>query len=227
MDNVIAIDGPAASGKSTVSSRLAKHLDIPYINTGNMYRAVSWFLIKHIGAAAVDGLDDSKVKPFLIKMNLQYKKDQDDIYRLYVDDINVESVIRTPEISACTSKISAIPAVRKWLLDKQRAFLDNDGKTIVMEGRDIGTVVFPEARYKFFITASPEVRAQRRLEQKGENYDGATLASVAKDIAQRDENDRNRKIAPLKQADDAVFIDTSNLTLEQVVNTILETIKER
>ncbi len=215
-DSVIAIDGPAASGKSSVAKLIAERLSIPYINTGNMYRAITYAAM-HSGFSLKPD-QEHIISDVLKKTKLKYVKNSNGILELKLNDKNIESEIRTPKVAKFVSFVAAIPEVRKWLVDSQREFASLG--MIVMEGRDIGTVVFPNAQFKFFLTASPEVRAKRRLNQDGETPDGATVASVAKEIAERDKMDMTRAASPLKEADDATHIDSSNMTLEEVLNFI-------
>jgi len=221
-ESVIAIDGPAASGKSSVANLIAERLKIPYINTGNMYRAITL-------AAMQKGFnpemhDQALIEEVLQKTTLDYVEDQDGKLQLELNGKNVDKEIRSPDVANCVSTVAAIPAVRSWLIESQRKFASES--MIVMEGRDIGTVVFPNARFKFFLTASPQVRAERRLSQDGETLEGATVASVADEIAKRDKMDMTRKVAPLREAEDAVHIDSSNMTLEEVLDFITEYIKK-
>ncbi len=221
-DNVIAIDGPAASGKSSVADLVAERLNIPYVNTGNMYRAITYVAMQH-GFSLQAVYKESLIPSVLQKTILDYVKGKNDKLVLKLNGKNVDSEIRSPEVAECVSSIAAIPKVREWLVERQRKFAELG--LIVMEGRDIGTVVFPNAKYKFFLTASPEIRAKRRLGQDGESHKGATVASVAEEIAKRDQMDMNRKIAPLREAEDAIHIDSSNMNLESVLNTITTHIK--
>ena len=214
-DNVIAIDGPAASGKSSAANMLAERLEIPYINTGNMYRAVTLAAMRK-GFTAQSDNQDGIIDEVLRNINLEYVRTEDKKLTLKLNSEDVGSAIRAPEVAGCVSAVAAIPTVREWLVERQRKFASEG--MIVMEGRDIGTVVFPNARFKFFLTASPEVRAERRLNQDGETSEGATVASVAAEIAKRDKMDMTRKVAPLREADDAVHIDASNMTLEEVLD---------
>lgn len=220
MDEVIAIDGPAAAGKSTVAQRVADALGAPYVNTGNLYRAVTW-------AAMARGIDstaaDADLASFLADFRLEHFCEVDGSLTLLADGRPVGPEIRSPEIAAQVSRFAALPAVREWLVARQRDCADLG--RIVMEGRDIGTVIFPRARHKFFLTASPEVRARRRLEQAGETAVGATVATVAAEIARRDEMDSTRKHAPLRRADDAVLIDSSGLDVAQVVDRIVRLVR--
>ncbi len=220
-DRVITIDGPAASGKSTIANAIAERLNIPYVNTGNMYRAVTWYALKN----GIDSskLTDADLAPVLTTLQLDYVANDSGKYEIRVNGEFPGEALRAPEVTALTSPLSAIPAVRAYLLGRQRDFAGLG--LIVMEGRDIGTVIFPNARYKFFLSASPQERARRRLCQNGEVVDGATLESVAREIAQRDLQDSTREIAPLKQAADAVAVDSTGLEITQVVNLILDRIR--
>lgn len=216
--SVIAIDGPAASGKSTVASKLAERLHIPYINTGNLYRAVA-LAAQRAGVAVGSGCTDADLAPVLAKLNLKYAANAAGVFELELNGTFPGIELRSPEIAAAASLVSALGSVRAFLLDLQRASARHG--LVVMEGRDIGTVVFPDARYKFFVTASPEERARRRLAQSDETVAGATLEAVARSIAERDRQDATRAIAPLKAAPDAVLIDTTGMTIDDVVNDIL------
>ncbi len=213
--DVIAIDGPAAAGKSTVASKIAEKLGAHYVNTGNMYRAVTHSALR---TGLKSPFDRKKIKEMLENIDINYVTGTDGKLILTMDEKPAGTEIRAPEISRHVSEIAAMPEVRDWLVNRQRQFVSLG--TIVMEGRDIGTVIFPDAKYKFFLTASPEVRAKRRLEQSGETADGATIASVAKEIAARDEMDSKRDIAPLRKADDAVLVDCSEMTADEVVDRI-------
>lgn len=222
---VIAIDGPAASGKSTVAKLLAEKLNITYINTGNMYRALTLKAIDENIFQPNNTIDKKNLAIMLENTDILYKNDEFGRKVLFLDGIFIEDSIRTPEVSEKVSILAAEEDVRAWLLAKQRSYASVG--MIVMEGRDIGTVVFPNAEYKFYLTASPEIRAKRRLDQKGEVYNGATLSSVAESIAERDRLDMKREISPLKCADDAEKIDTSNLDIPEVINKLTEIIEKK
>ncbi|MFA6290861.1 MAG: (d)CMP kinase [Victivallales bacterium] len=222
LKNVIAIDGPAASGKSTVAQKVADRLNGFYISTGNMYRAITLFLMQR-KLDLNSQVSPEKIDSLLKELDLSFFKTDDGKLSMKINGATADSAIRSPEVAKLVSKIAAMENVRAWLTGRQRE-LSGLG-LIIMEGRDIGTVIFPDAKYKFFITASPEVRARRRLAQSGETPEGSTVASVAKEIAARDEMDSKRKIAPLKKADDAIFIDSSEMTVEEVVNLISSFIK--
>lgn len=220
-DRVIAIDGPAASGKSTIANAIAERLKIPYINTGAMYRAVAWHAVSR--GVTADNLSDEALREVLESLVLEYVAGSSGKYEIRVNGEFPGDRLRSPGVTALSSPLSAVPSVRAYLLERQREFARLG--LIVMEGRDIGTVIFPGARYKFFLTASPEERARRRLCQNGEVIDGATLESVAKEIAERDLQDSTRPIAPLKQAEDAVRVDSTGLDVSQVAEKILDRIR--
>lgn len=220
--NVIAIDGPSASGKSTIAQKLSERLSVPYINTGNMYRAITWYSMQNnINPKSATA---QELTELLASVTLKYVKNSEDKYELRLNGDLMGQTIRAPEIASNVSFIAAMPCVRDWMLDKQRSMKDIG--LIVMEGRDIGTVIFPDAKYKFFLTASPRVRAMRRLAQSGETIEGSTVDSVAKEIEERDRIDMNRPVAPLKKADDAVFIDSSDKDVEQTLSEIISYIRK-
>ena len=205
MSTVVAIDGPAGAGKSTVAKLLAEKMGFTYVNTGSLYRAVAWSLNKA-------GLSTENVSgEFLSSLKLEYVNGV-----LLVNGVDPGVELRTAETAASASKVSKQQLVRDALLPVQRDAAQKGW--IVMEGRDIGTVIFPDAKCKFFVTASLEARAARRLAQQGEVANGATFENVMKDIAARDEQDSKRELAPLKAAEDAVIIDTGDMTPDEVVS---------
>jgi len=212
MSKCIAIDGPAASGKSSIARRIAGKLNIAYVNTGSLYRAVALAAIR--AGRDLAALD----RGFLDSLKLEYTQDDSGAWDLKLNGEFPGAALRTPDVAAGSSLVARQSEVRDYLLDVQRSFAGE--RWIVMEGRDIGTVIFPDAEFKFFITATPEERARRRLAQEGETPDGATLAEVAREIAARDKQDSERKVAPLKPADDAVVLDTTGFTLDQAVETV-------
>jgi cytidylate kinase len=216
----VAIDGPAASGKSTVARLLAKRIGGDYINTGDMYRAVSWVALTH----GVDPVaNPAGVVKLLADCDLRYRI-VDDVPTLFLNnEVVPQEAIRSPEVSAIVSPVAAIPEVREWMLGRQREC--KEVGIVIMEGRDIGTVIFPDAKFKFFVTASPMERARRRLAQKGEVAEGATLESVAADIARRDEIDSTRAVAPLRPAENAVTIMTDGITAEEVADLLATAIR--
>ena len=219
---VIAIDGPAASGKSTAARNLAAKLGIPYINTGSLYRAIAW----KAGRLGISTRDEAAVRAMLADTTIRYAAPapggNPDIE---IDGTFPGQELRAPEIAQGASNVATMPFVRAFTLQIQR----DAAKTslVVMEGRDIGTAVFPDAKYKFFLTASPRVRALRRLAQGGETPDNATVDSVAAEIAERDRQDMNRATAPLCQAEDAVVIDSSGMTAEDVLDAMIFCIKDK
>ena len=221
--DVIAIDGPAASGKSTMAKRLADELGVPYVSTGAMYRAVAWKAI--LAGLSANTLNERTVAPVLAKIAMSYEPDASGRLTLKVDGSFPDAELRTPEVSNLVSHVAAMPLVREAMKKLQREMAG--AGTIVMEGRDIGTCVFPDAKVKFFLTASPLVRAQRRLAQGGEAPDGATVEAVAREIAARDEMDMKRPVAPLKQADDAMLVDSSSRSIDETLAVMLNEVKRR
>ncbi len=216
--NVIAIDGPAASGKSTVASHLARLLSIPYVNTGSMFRAVTYAVLER----KVDYNNAAAMQKLLEDIKLEYSADSAGNFSLSLDGKFLAAELVTPEVNAAVSYVAAIPEVREKLKKLQRSLAEK--QRIVMEGRDIGSVVFPDAKWKFFVTASPEVRAKRRLDQSKESYNSATLEKIAASIAERDRIDSQRPIAPLKQCEDAILVDSSNMNVDETVAFIAERI---
>ena len=218
----VAIDGPAASGKSTVARLLAGRIGGYYINTGDMYRTLAWqALEKGVDAAN----DPAGVVALLASNDVRYRI-VDGKPLLHLNGTPVpQAEIRKPEVSAIVSHVAKIPELRTWMLEKQRECRELG--IIIMEGRDIGTVIFPDAKFKFFVTASPMERARRRLAQAGEVAAGATLESVAADIARRDEIDSTRPVAPLKPAEDAKFVMTDGFTAEEIADQLAEAIRSK
>ena len=217
----IAIDGPAGAGKSTLARQLAGELGYLYVDTGAIYRTVAVKTCR----AGVDAADAEQVVPLLSDMDIRMEYDAQGVQRMYLDGEDVSEAIREHHVSALASKVSAIPAVRAFLLDFQRKQARESN--VVMDGRDIGTVVLPDADVKIFLTASPEERARRRfleLQQKGvkDSYE-----KVLADMKQRDLQDSTRAIAPLKQAHDAILLDTSGLSLEQSVAAIKSIVERK
>ncbi len=214
---VIAVDGPAGSGKSTVSKLIAKKLGLLYIDTGAMYRALTLKAMK-TGA-------DLKDEQALInlakttKIDLQEKGE----LRVFLDEKDVSRAIRTPEVTANVKYIARVPGVRHEMVELQRSIGKAQGA--VLEGRDIGTVVFPKADYKFYLDASPEERAKRRCKDLIELGGSPDIGQVKNDIISRDESDINRTVGALKKADDAIFIDTTNLSIDEVVGKMLGCMK--
>jgi len=215
----IAIDGPSGAGKSTIAKEIAKRLHITYLDTGAMYRTVALKSIR----LGVDVADEKGVEAFLPSVDLDIKY-IDGVQHVYLDGEDVSEAIREHHISKAASDISRIPAVRAFLVEMQRALASK--YDCVLDGRDITSYVLPNAEYKFFITAAPEVRAKRRYDEllaKGQTVDYDTLLA---DIKQRDYNDSHRALAPLTRTADSIYIDTSDMTIDQVLSTVLSNIKE-
>ena len=217
----VAIDGPSGAGKSTLAKLCAEALSFLYVDTGAIYRTVG-VAVRRAGADPKDRAAVSRLLPEL-KIAMQY--DDSGLQRMYLNGGDVTDEIRCPEISLYASAVSALPEVRAFLLGMQRALARENN--VVMDGRDIGTVVLPSADVKIFLTASPEERAQRRYEELQQRGTPARYEEVLRDLRQRDENDRTRAVAPLVPAPDAVEIDTTGNTLEQSFAFLYKTIKER
>jgi cytidylate kinase len=217
---VIAIDGPSGAGKSTVARRLAKRLGYTYIDTGAMYRAIGW-KAKQEG---IDPANETALAGLCGRIQVLLTNDADDP-RIAVDGIDVSEAIRTPEMGMMASAVSKSPAVRARLLSLQRDLGARGG--VVMDGRDIGTVVFPDAEVKFYLDASPEERGRRRyreLSAKGMEVD---LDRITREIRERDRQDSGRAIAPLKRAEDAVLIDSSDREIDEVVEAMLANVMQK
>ena len=218
----VAIDGPASAGKSTVAKIIAKKLSFVYIDTGAMYRACTVIARDN----KIDYGDEDAILKAIDKTGIEFKAVNGE-QKVYAGNKDISLEIRTPEISANVSQVSALAGVRKKMVSLQREMA---GQTnVIMDGRDIGTTVLPNAEVKIFLVASAHSRAQRRLldlKQRGIHSD-KTVDEIEKDIANRDYKDSHRKISPLKKASDAIKIDTTNMTIDQVVDTILKKIKEK
>lgn len=215
----VAIDGPAGAGKSTIAKKVSAEMGFIYVDTGAIYRAVALSCIRN--QVAIDRTQD--VEALLKDLDIRIIFFNGEQHILLNDD-DVSEAIRTEEVSMAASRVSAIPSVRAFLLDLQRSFARNDN--VIMDGRDIGTVVLPNAQIKIFLTASPEKRAQRRVLQLREQGIEEDPQKVLFDIVQRDYNDTHRAAAPLKPAENAITVDTTELTLDEVVETIISIIKE-
>lgn len=215
---LITIDGPSGSGKSTVSCRLAERLDYTYVDTGALYRAVALFAL--FEGCAPD--DDNRLAEICRHLVLRFESSSKGPI-LYANGDDITERIRTPEISMVASAVSARSVVREYLLDVQREMGKRGG--VVFEGRDMGTVVFPEADIKFYLDADSETRALRRYKELSANHVATSLSEVRKAIKKRDEDDSGRVLAPLKPAYDAIVIDSTSLDIEQVVETMLRHIK--
>ena len=221
MKRSIAIDGPAGAGKSTLARTAAGELGFLYVDTGAIYRTVAL----KVHRAGADPGSPEQVVPLLEGLDLRMDYGPDGAQRMYLEGEDISQAIRASEVSGWASKVSAIPEVRAFLLDFQRrqAWEHN----VVMDGRDIGTVVLPQADVKIFLTAAPEARARRRLRELEERGEQVDFDTVLADILRRDEQDRTRPIAPLRQAEDAVLLDTTNLNLAESLQALLAIVKER
>ena len=216
----IAIDGPAGAGKSTIAKSVSKELGFIYVDTGALYRTVGLNALR----MGLDTKSAADVVPTLenIKVSLRFVNGEQ---RVFLGDEDVSAAIRQNEVSMAASNVSAIPAVRTFLFDLQRNIAKENN--CIMDGRDIGTVVLPDAKIKIFLTASAQARAERRfkeLEEKGQSVD---FNALLEEIRQRDYQDSHREIAPLKQAEDAILVDTTNVGLEDAIKLVLTTVKER
>ncbi|WP_343252744.1 (d)CMP kinase [Ligaoa zhengdingensis] len=214
----IAIDGPAGAGKSTIARALARHLGYIYVDTGALYRAVGYYMLQH----GVDPSKEKEVVPQLPKIDVTIRF-VDGEQRVFLNGEDVSDRIRTPELSMAASDVSALPPVRAFLLDQQRNLAA--ASHVVMDGRDIGTVVLPQAQVKIFLTASPEDRAERRRQELMGKGIQADFAEVLEDVRKRDYNDSHRAIAPLCQAPDAILVDTTGNTCEQSIAQLIAVVE--
>jgi cytidylate kinase len=212
MSMIITVDGPGGTGKSTVSRLLAERAGLPHLDTGAFYRAATLAVLE----AGVDPDDEAGVIEVVSRSDLEQEDG-----RMYLDGRDVSAEIREERVTSAVSAVSAHPGLRRMLVEAQRAWVERHGGGVI-EGRDIGSVVFPEAPFKFYLDASPEVRARRRADQTGESYD-----EVLQDLRRRDRIDSTRAASPLVVPDGAMVIDTSNLSVEEVVETMLEAIEAK
>ena len=217
----IAIDGPAGAGKSTIAKTLAKELGFYYVDTGAIYRTVAYFL----DLLGISPKDTDGVERYIDELTISIEYDEEGAQHMIMNGMDVSNDIRTQDISQKASLVSAHSVVRDVLLDMQRDVAKKHN--VIMDGRDIGTVVLPKANVKIFLTADPEVRAKRRYDELIAKGQKADLPQILKEIKQRDHQDMTRTIAPLKQAKDAVLVDTSPLDIEGVVAEIKRIVKEK
>jgi len=215
----VALDGPSGAGKSTLARRLAARLGFVYVDTGALYRTIALFMMREQAES------DTEIIAKLPELNItiSYENGQQHVF---ANGEDVSALIRTPEVSMGASRVSAIPAVRQFLFDLQRELANTH--SVVMDGRDIGTVVLPDADVKIFLTASAEKRAERRFAELQEKHpDAQTYEEVLRDVIKRDEQDMNREIAPLRQAEDAVLVDTTNADLDQSEEMLFAVCREK
>ena len=215
----IAIDGPSGAGKSTLAKAVARELKIHYLDTGAMYRGVAYAALQ----AGVDVMDSQEVEPFLNALDIQTVY-VDDEQQVLVNGENVMPYIRTPEVSKGASDISAQPCVRLKLVAMQREVAKK--YDVVLDGRDIGTFVLPNAKFKFFVTADVEERARRRFDEMQKSGISGDFQNVLDDMLKRDKNDSSRSLAPLKKAEDAILIDTTSLDINAVINLVLSKLRQ-
>lgn len=217
MGKNIAIDGPAGAGKSTIARAVASKLGFIYVDTGALYRSIGLYCLNN----NIETTDRTEVERILPDISVQLKY-LDGVQRVILNDNDVSEEIRKPECSMAASNVSAIPVVREFLFELQRKMArEND---VIMDGRDIGTVILPDAEVKIFLTASPEERANRRFKELIEKGNNPDYDELLKEINQRDYNDMHRETAPLKQADDAILFDTTTLGKDEVVDELLKII---
>lgn len=217
----VAIDGPSGAGKSTLAKMTAKEFGFKYVDTGAIYRALGLYVLR----AGLSSDDEAGVEKLLPLVDIKIIYDDEGFQRMFLGGEDVSEAIRMPEVSKYASDVSAFPAVRAYLLDMQRSMAQN--YDVVMDGRDIGTVVLPDASIKIFLTAAPEVRAERRYKELRDKGVDCTYEEVYTDMLRRDKNDSERALAPLRPAGDAVIIDTTDLNLEQSFSRLAGLIRGR
>ena len=218
--HAVAIDGPSGAGKSTLARRVAEDLHFLYVDTGAIYRSIGWYALQQ--GAALDRAES--VAALLPDLNVEVRYGEDGLQHMVVNDRDVTEEIRSPEVSAAASQVAAVPEVRAYLLDMQRDLARTHD--VIMDGRDIGTVVLPEADCKIFLTASDEARAARRCRELAQRGTPVAYEDVLSDMRRRDEKDRTRAASPLRQAEDAVVLDTSELDFEDSAQALLRLIRE-
>lgn len=216
----IALDGPAGAGKSSIAKKVAKTLNFIYVDTGALYRTIGLATVRN----SINSDEVEKIIALLEKIEVELAFNQQGEQIVLLNGEDVSGLIRTPEISMTASKVSAIPQVRAYLLDLQRDMATT--QNVIMDGRDIGTVVLPNAKVKIFLTASAKARAERRYKELVEKGIETSFDEVLKDVEERDYNDTHRETAPLKPAKGCVFVDTTELDFEQSVEKIISVIKE-
>jgi len=215
---IIAVDGFAATGKSTLAKMLSKYYEIPFVDSGALYRGITFFSIENDFIKGEE-LDQEALRTRLSEVKMKFDSQTGD---LYLNDKNIAEKIRRAEVSEYVSTIAALDFVRAFVLSELRQMGNQNG--LIMDGRDVGTVVFPDADFKFFFNASPEVRAERRFEEITAKGQKITFDEVLQNLLIRDKTDSERDLAPLKKAEDAIEVDTSNLTINQVFDFLIRTI---
>lgn len=218
---VITIDGPGGSGKGTISRLVAQQLGWQLLDSGALYRLLALAARTH----HIDLANDQALETLAAHLDVQFSGESEDQTRILLEGEDVSQVIRTEECGAAASRVAALPRVREALLARQRAFRELPG--LVADGRDMGTVIFPDALVKIFLTASPEARAERRYKQLKEKGISANLADLSRDIRERDARDTNRAVAPLKPADDAIILDSTQMDIGTVLKRVMDLVSQR
>lgn len=216
---VVAIDGPAGAGKSTIAKLVAEQLGYAYIDTGAMYRSVTWKFLQ-----TKEAFNEQFISELAENMVIEFRPEAK-VNRVFVDGVEVTEAIRKSEVTCNVSKVAAIGSVREAMVDQQRRMGEAGG--VLMDGRDIGTVVFPNADLKIFLTATVEERARRRYKELTEKGESIDLAKLQQEIAERDKQDSEREISPLRQAEDALLLDSSDMTIAQVAEFIIKLVQEK
>lgn len=216
----IALDGPVGAGKTTIARELAKRLNFLYVDTGALYRSIGKYIVDQGG----DPSSPEDVIPRLHDISIQLRYNNQNQQRVFLNNADVSDEIRTPKISMAASQVGAIPEVREFLISLQREIAEKNN--VVMDGRDIGTTILPNASFKIFLTASVEERAERRYQELKEKGDGSTYEQVLDDLKKRDYNDSHRAVSPLSQAADAVLVDTTGLSLEDSIDKLEDLAQE-
>jgi len=217
----VAIDGPSGAGKSTLAKEVAAKLGITYVDTGAIYRSIGYAAY----ARGLDPKDEAQIRPLLPELTITMRHGADGLQRMYVNGEDVTDQIRLPQISLYASSVSALPCVRSFLLEMQRDLART--QSVIMDGRDIGTVVLPDADVKIYLTASAAVRAKRRALELSQRGTPRPYEEVLAEINERDHNDMTRAVAPLRRAEDAVLVDTSEIGFDEGLALLLKTIQER
>ncbi len=218
---VITIDGPSGSGKGTIALSLARRLGWHFLDSGALYRIVALIVVEQ----HIDLDDTERLVHICETLEVVFEADVDRQVRVLLEGLNISQAIRREEVGNVASKVAAIPAIREALVERQIAFRQMPG--LVADGRDMGTIIFPTAELKIFLTASTQIRAQRRYKQLKEKGENVNLARLFREIEARDERDRNRAVAPLRPADDAIILDSSSLSVEAVLGEIMKVVEGR